>query len=398
MKTVTTDLRIGPPESDQEVADFMRIVAQALVFPTSDHDMFVEREGRENITVARTSGRVAGGLTVQRMGMSFGARCVPMAAVRVVGVAPEHRSKGVGAALMDGVVRQSFNGGLPLSSLYPATLPVYRRAGYELAGSRTSYRYPMGSIGRLERTLDVREATPDDRPIIERLYHKRLLRSPGNVDRNDWAWQRVLSPGLWSPKTYGYIVEKNGVPLGYVYFAQKPGGNITDNTISVADFAWESADAGKTLLSMLADHRSMAVAIEFPGAPADPLTLLMNENAAERITRFDWMLRIVDLKKAIEGRGYFPDRGAELHLKIDDPTIPENCGKFVVTIAGGRGTVQEGGDGRLTASIRDLAPLYSGFMSAESLHAADRLSGDEESIASASRIFSGPAPWMSDMF
>ncbi len=393
-----TDIFIGPPKDDAEVAEFTRIIAQSLFFATIDHDEFIKLEGRENITVARLGDKVTGGLIVQPLGISFGGRSVPMAGVRAVGVAPEYRSKGIGAELMDSVVRDCYTKGLALSVLFPATLSVYRHAGYELAGSRTTYRYAMGTIGKQARTLDIREATTADKSILEDLYRKRFVRSPGNVDRTDWAWRRFLDPSSWWSKTYGYIVEQDGTPAGYIYFAQKSGVNIIDNTISIVDWSWESADAGRALLSMLADHRSMTVAFDFPGAPADPLMLLMNESAIEKITRFDWMLRVVDVKRAIESRGYLASTRAELHLEIADPLIEENSGKFILSVADGRASLTKGGVGRLSASIRDFAPLYSGFMSAESLRAASRLAGDDESIATASRIFAGRIPWMSDMF
>lgn len=124
----------------------------------------------------------------------------------------------------------------------------------------------------------------------------------------------------------------------------------------------------------------------------------MNENSVEKITRIDWMLRVVNLKKAIEGRGYHTIGKAEIHLDIDDPTIRENCGKFILSVQGGQASLKKGGEGRLRVSIRDFAPLYSGFISAESLRAASRLGGDDESIATASRIFAGPIPWRSDTF
>ncbi len=391
-------ISIAPPKDTAEVNEFVRIVSQALVFPPVDYEDFVRREGRENITATYVGDKVAGGVILQPMGMSLGGRILPLACVRVVGIAPEHRSKGLGHAIMDHVIRDSYKKGFPLSALFPATLPVYRRAGFELAGSRTTYRYAMATIGKLKRTLEIREATNSDRPILEGLYAKRLARSPGNIQRNDWAWERIIDPPSWWPRSYGYIVEQDGHPAGYVYFAQKPGGHITDNTISVVDFSWESAEAGLSLLSMIADHRSMATAFEFCGSPSDPATLLMCESAIQKTTRYDWMLRIVNLKDAIERRGFHPNTVAELHLNIDDPTIQENCGNCIVSVSDGQASFKKGGDGRLTASIRELASLYSGFMSAESLCASGGITGDKESIATASGLFAGPIPWMSDMF
>ncbi len=52
---------------------------------------------------------------------------MPMAGVAGVVVSPEHRGRGVGTALMQGTITRGRELGYPLSVLYPATIPVYRR-------------------------------------------------------------------------------------------------------------------------------------------------------------------------------------------------------------------------------------------------------------------------------
>ena len=74
-------------------------------------------------------------------------RAVPMAGVGGVKVAPEQRGRGTGRALMTEVLRVIADRGYPLSVLYPATAPLYRSLGWELAGGL--YR---GLIRRLARS------------------------------------------------------------------------------------------------------------------------------------------------------------------------------------------------------------------------------------------------------
>ncbi len=127
---------IGPPADDSEVQEFTRIVSQALFFPTVDLDVWIKREGLENVRVARRKDGVVGGLIVQRMGQWFGGQSVPVGAVRAVGVAPEHRASGVASRLLIAVLEEMRRDGVPISVLFPATQPVYRRPGYEQAGVR----------------------------------------------------------------------------------------------------------------------------------------------------------------------------------------------------------------------------------------------------------------------
>ena len=61
-------------------------------------------------------------------------RAVRMAGVGGVKVAPEQRGRGTGRALMTELLRVIADRGYPLSVLYPATAPLYRSLGWEMAG------------------------------------------------------------------------------------------------------------------------------------------------------------------------------------------------------------------------------------------------------------------------
>src|ERR1700756_3040081 len=69
-------------------------------------------------------------------------RPVKMAGVASVKVAPEHRGRGVGRALMTELLGRIAERGFPLSALYPATMPIYRSLGWELAGGRDQFFVP----------------------------------------------------------------------------------------------------------------------------------------------------------------------------------------------------------------------------------------------------------------
>ena len=73
-------------------------------------------------------------------------RAVPMAGVAGVKVAPEARGGGVGRALTAAVLAEIEARGYPLSALYPATAPLYRSFGYEIAGGRYQVTLPSRSL------------------------------------------------------------------------------------------------------------------------------------------------------------------------------------------------------------------------------------------------------------
>ena len=102
-------------------------------------------------------------------------RPVPMAGVSSVKVAPEYRGRGIGRRLMTALLDEIAARGYPLSALFPATAPLYRSLGWELAGARDTAVIPARSLGRL--------IPPDSgRPGTKRL-RPRTCAGPGRATR-----------------------------------------------------------------------------------------------------------------------------------------------------------------------------------------------------------------------
>ncbi len=389
---------IGTVTSDQDTDAFYKVFAQALFFSEAEGSVWVDREGRDLIRVARIDGVIVGGWTAQPMGMFFGGRRIPLAGVRAVGVSAAHRSVGVAGTMMREAVDEAHRNNIPLAALYPATQPVYRKAGFELAGAHIQYRVPTMGIDLRERSLTVREVTVQDHPAMRELYLRQATSCNGNLDRNEWYWRRVLDPPPWFTKATGFLVEREGVLEGYVVFTQKSGASFHDNTIEVIDLVVQTSATARRIWSLFADHRSVAASVQFWGAPADPMLALLREQYTTTTRRIDWMLRIVNVTQVLEARGYMPGMSNELHLDITGDWIESNNGRFVLHVEGGKGKVEKGGSGSLKLDIRALAPLFSGYFTPEALKLMGKLEGDDSSLAIAAAMFAGSAPWMPDMF
>lgn len=113
---------------------------------------------------------------------------------------------------------------------------------------------------------------------------------------------------------------------------------------------------------------------------------------------YHWMLRVLDVPAALQARGYPAGFSGALHLDVDDDLFPENRGRFVLEVENGEAEVRPGGDGDVKLHVRALAPLYSGFLLPSALQLAGVLQADEDSLRTATTLFSGPPPAMPDMF
>src|SRR5262249_15602767 len=111
-----------------------------------------------------------------------------------------------------------------------------------------------------------------------------------------------------------------------------------------------------------------------------------------------WMVRVIDVAKALEARGYPRGVDVELHLDVADALLPDNAGRYVLAVEGGRGKVRRGGRGSIRLDVRGLAPLFTAHLPPQLLRVAGLVDAKDAELEKAALVFSGPAPWMPDGF
>jgi predicted acetyltransferase len=354
-----------------------------------------DRIGLDNVRVLEEGGRLRAQMAFTWMGQYVGGRSVPLAGGAAVAVPPDSRGMGAGTRLMQAALREAREAGYPLSGLYPATQPIYRSVGYEQAGTRWKSRIEAAKIDVKDHALAVEPATEADHAALRAAYAVKARRHEGHLDRNDYLWNRVLRPKGEPPRAI--TITGTGGIEGYVVLSKVPREGSKAN-FACLDVCALTPAAGRRILSIFADHKSLAHEFTWYGGPDDPLMCLLREQDVEMEADTFWMLRLLDVPKALEARGYAAGRAGELHLSVDDPLFPENGGPWVLAVEDGRARVSPGGRGSFRTTIRGLAPLYSGFLRASVLASIGWVEAPEGELRAAEALFDGPTPWMPDMY
>src|ERR1041384_5381049 len=129
----------------------------AFCIPFGDlREKLEQKLGLGNLRIMRHGGGGTAVLDMIPMGQFFGGRSVRMVGIAGVSSAPERRGRGAGVRLMREMLAELHAAGVPLSGLYPATQPIYRRAGYEWAGSRFEIAAEAAKLDAFKTDVDVR--------------------------------------------------------------------------------------------------------------------------------------------------------------------------------------------------------------------------------------------------
>ena len=352
---------------------------------------------------AFVGGRPAAGAAFQDMRQWWRGRPVPMAGVSSVKVAPEYRGRGIGRLLMTALLDEIAVRGYPLSALFPATMPLYRSLGWELAGARDTAVIPARSLARL--------IPPDVRPPEDETAPAADLRraGPGDADAVIAVLGRVheaardCGPVTWDP---GSAADWLADPGLYAYLAED----------GVLAYRWHNGNEGlfveraeavsgqtvRALWTLLGSHASIADKVYAMTGPASAFWWLTQERDADMRHRSRWMLRVVDAPAAIAARGFPAAISLSVPLRIADDARPANSGCWQLSVAGGAGRFDPLGPdvpagSAVTLGARGLAALYAGNPLVTLRQAGLATGGTADDDAALDAAFAA-TPYMLDAF
>ncbi|MEJ7774303.1 MAG: GNAT family N-acetyltransferase [Nocardioidaceae bacterium] len=319
----------------------------------------------------------------------WGGRPVAMAGVAGVVVSPEYRGRGVGGALMDGVIERGRELGFPVSALYPATVPVYRRRGWEMAGVQARYTIQTGLLRELRGgSVAVREAGPADAQTMQDLTAAAYAAGSLNGPRVFPASE--LTDDLEDHGVFAYLADDGFVVYGW-----------DGKELVVYQLVARSSETARALWAVVGSGSSVSPQVHAYLAPDDPLHQLLGESVVEEVRQTRWMLRLLDLSAAVVGRGFAPGVDLDVPIAVHDAQVPSNCLTGRLRVADGRGElVADGPTGadavRLTAN--GIAALYAGTSMASLTTAGVASGGSAEDHARLDAAFVGRPAYLLDYF
>jgi GNAT superfamily N-acetyltransferase len=345
-------------------------------------------------------------------------RALPMAGVAGVKVAPEVRGRGVGRVLMSAVLGVLAEGGYPISVLYPATAPLYRSLGWEMAGGYYQAEIAGRSVGALlapDPQLRAWSHAGAGTPDADEGLHVPALRRVGAAEAEEviavlgavHAMARDCGPGtfdaetmrrwLASPDIYGYLGADGFLAYGW---------DGTGHEIEVYTLEAASARTARALWGIVSSHASVAKTVRATLGPNDPIGWLTREPDLNLRMRERWMLRVLNAPAAVAGRGFPASVAATVPLQLADPELPVNAGPHTLSVRAGQGALTPGitaspADSRTAPPValgpRGFAALFAGTPMATLRTAGLAADGDPGTDAALDAVFAA-TPYLLDYF
>jgi predicted acetyltransferase len=396
-----SDIRVPGEEHRDQVANVMRVSLNL------SHGFIEHRAPKlplQRFRCAFEGERVLGVAAERRFRQRFGGRELEMCGIWGVGTLPEHRGSGLATLAVGRLLREAQERGVPLTALYPATIRPYRGLGYELAGTYTEHRVPLDDLPRGGGPLPVVEFDPDaDLDAVRACYVRATEMQNGPIDCDEPTWWPDRIMGHFTPDEHQRAVVARG-PGGEVeayasFLYEKDEGDLDISfRLSCKHFVASSLDGIASLLAYFRGFRGLGQSLEFPGPPAEPLALLVEEQKVKPAWTFRWMLRLLDVPGALEGRGYPPVSG-EAVIGVEDGMFPDNRGPWRISAEDGKVHVTKAeGASVHPIPIGTMSSIFSGFVSPHDVARIGLMDPEDPALPVLARLFAGPPPFMYDWF
>jgi predicted acetyltransferase len=366
-------------------------------------DRSVARTRVEELRVLEEDGTRLGLLLARGQPVRWGGRPVPASQLSGLSVPAEHRGRGVATELLRAHLAEVHERGAAISTLFPAAVALYRRAGYEYAGTVTLYEaaarhLPVG----WPEGWRARSVPSDDPAPLAEPFARVVRERNGQVERDaDW-WRHFLLADRGSGPPQAFVVDGPDGPDGWAILnvSSDLAASEVRTSVQVVDWGAASEPGWRSLLTLAAGFSSLAATVHWKGPDPEPLALLVAEQDIRQLRQDRWMARVVDVPGAFTARGYPSGLRGRITVSVEDATCPWVDGTWTIEVDGGEGkAVRVGDDAELHTTASGLAALFAGYHDPRDLATLGVVHGlDQAGVEFLQAMHAGPKPWSPDYY
>ena len=308
---------------------------------------------------------------------------------------PEYSGHGLMKRLLHLSLERMRSDGRSIATLYPFSIPLYRKFGWEIISNKISYKVKDSQIypGRRKNKAPgyVRRVEWNNEEFMN-LHARFALRTHGCILRDRVAWEEYWR---WDEEDTIVAVyhDLEDVPQGYMVYL------IKDDVMHIKEMVYLTMEAQKGLWDYISAHYSMIDEVRGNSYRNELMAFILEDGNVTEAIRPYFMARIVDIPMFLEHYRTDDDE-ADIcfSLTIEDDFLDWNNGTFCVLFHGGKAEVVTSmePDFELSMSIGTLSTLLMGYMTATQLHRLERIDGSDEAIEALDEILIHEIPYISD--
>lgn len=304
---------------------------------------------------------------------------------------PEYSGHGIMKKLMVKSLTNMRHKGQSFALLYPYSIPLYHKLGWEIVSNKISYTVKDRQIPAKATAPGYVRRVDWENADFMNLHSTFASVTHGCLFRNALAWEEYWR---WDEDDTSVAIyySKDDVPYGYMVYM------ISSDVMHVKEMIYLNREAQLGLWEFIHAHDSMIDEVRGNNYYSEPIAFELDDSDIKETIRPYTMGRIIDIRQFFAKYACDPDEPSVcIRFYIEDDLLAWNNGYFTYLFDNGRCIeTEQQPDYEVSMSIGTLTTLMLGYKTAEKLHIMDKIQASDEAIEHLDDILFHRIPYVSD--
>lgn len=304
---------------------------------------------------------------------------------------PEYSGQGIMKQLMLQSMSHMHERRQSFAMLFPYSISLYRRFGYEIISNKISYTVKDTQIPTKAKAPGyVRRVDWQSKDFMQ-LHTAFAAATHGCLYRNSLAWEEYWR---WDEDdtTVAVYYTTEGIPSGYMVYL------IKEDVMHIKEMIYLDHEAQEGLWEFIRAHDSMIDEVKGNTYFSEPIAFELDDGDVREVIRPYIMGRIIDVEQFLAEYRCDPnEEDTVVALDVSDEVLPWNHRTFCVKFHKGRCSVTDETPAfSLKLSIATLTTLLLGYKTAAKLYKLDRIVASPDAVARLDSLLLHEMPYISD--
>lgn len=267
--------------------------------------------------------KLASQIVIYPMEVNIQGEIFEMGGLTGVTTYPEYTGRGLIHSLIQKGLEYMRDNGLTISFLYPYSIPLYRKQGWEIVSDQMTFTIKDTQLPKKKTVEGMIERVDIRHEDIKNIYKYFSLQKHGALIRGDFEWEEYWRWDNEEDMLAAAYYNKEGKPLGYVIYY------IQDEIMHIKEMIYLNSETKNGIWNFISAHYSMVTEVRGYNYTGESIAFQFDDSEIKETIQPYIMARIVDVESFMEQYPFqIKDENVKFYFKVHDPVCKWNEGIF----------------------------------------------------------------------
>lgn len=340
--------------------------------------------------------KLASMIVVYSMKVNVYDEIMNMGGITGVATYPEYTGRGLIHSLMKHAINYMHEHQMPISFLYPYSIPFYRKMGWEIVSDKLTFTVKDTQLPKPRPVSGMVERVRLDSEDYHNVHSYFALQRHGCLIRDTLSWEEYWR---WDNDDMIAAVyySKEHKPLGYVVYY------IANDIFHIKEMVYLNIEANYGLWNYISAHFSMIDQVQGDNYSGETMAYLFEDSEITETISPYIMARIVNVRDFLEEYPYqIQPEDFKLHFKVHDSMAPWNEGDYMVSWHDGETLCEQVEDNQsinvVELDVNALTTMLMGYKRPSYLYDHEKIRTEYYMLTWLERLIPVEKPYFSDYF